>query len=145
MLLFGPTGTSNSSSQFRLKYAKTRLKVPSGFSSQPSYTGMRSSPFNPTICPLLSMKAVSVIARVNTSGVQLHFLARTRTFSMSTPYASEQMGWPEANESRSQVGPRLPGHQLVVVPRGRVGCRLLGPSRGHFLVILLRRQTYELR
>src|SRR5438874_9597391 len=48
MLLFGPIGTSSSSSQFRLKYPNTRLNDPSGFSSHPSYAGTTFWPVRTT-------------------------------------------------------------------------------------------------
>src|SRR5689334_15673240 len=44
----GPVGMSISSSQFRLKYPKTRLNVPSAFCSQPSNTGTTSCPVEMT-------------------------------------------------------------------------------------------------
>src|SRR5207245_11611939 len=48
MLLFGPIGTSSSSSQFRVKYPNTRLNDPSGFSSHPSYAGTTFWPVRTT-------------------------------------------------------------------------------------------------
>src|SRR5262245_10737267 len=44
MALFGPTGTSISSSQFRLKYPKTRLNEPSLLGSHPSKAGAMVRP-----------------------------------------------------------------------------------------------------
>src|SRR5262245_50010610 len=67
MLLFGPIGTSISSSQFRLKYPNTRVNDPSAFCSQPSYAGEIFSPDGTTWALVRESPARATASRTATT------------------------------------------------------------------------------
>src|SRR5438445_5327188 len=98
MLLFGPIGTSSSSSQFRLKYPNTRLNDPSGFSSHPSYAGTTFWPVRTTWAlvgenPAKTTAATASTPHASASGRESPMPAFTMFDLPELPQPTETTGW----------------------------------------------------
>src|SRR5206468_8052379 len=140
MLLFGPIGTSSSSSQFRLKYPNTRLNDPSGFSSHPSYAGTTFWPVRTTWAlvgenPAKTTATTASTPHASASGRESLMPAFTMFDLPQLPQPTErpagdfklQIADPIAHQNRQQTGTLQPAITI------RYCCRLPTVATGILL------------